>query len=112
MVLLFVSYLFGNIAAINNADNSYIFIYGGFIFLSIYACTELMDRNQYAVIWEVIRGGFGIYLIYQQEDWFGASVMIPGIQYVLVGYFILSMLIAGYFVLKHKREDRQQLSVA
>ena len=112
MVLLFVSYLFGNIAAINSADGAYIFVYGGFIFLSIYAYTELMDRNQYAVIWEVIRSGFGIYLIYQQGDWFGASAMIPGIQYILIGYFILSMIIAGYFVIKHKREDRQQLSVA
>jgi hypothetical protein len=71
-----------------------------------------MDRNQYAAIWEVIRSGFGIYLIYLQGDWFGASAMIPGIQYILIGYFILSMIVAGYFVIKHKREDRQQLSVA
>ncbi|MEI9910933.1 MAG: hypothetical protein WDO71_15435 [Bacteroidota bacterium] len=32
MILLFVSYLFGNIAVINQLDKSYIFWYGGFIF--------------------------------------------------------------------------------
>lgn len=112
MILLFVSYLFGNIAAINQLDSSYIFIYGGFVFLSIYACTELMDRNQYAVIWEVIRSGLGILLIYQQGDWFGASSRIPGIQYVLTGYFMLSTIITAYFVIKHRKEDQQQLSIA
>ncbi|HET9431192.1 MAG TPA: sterol desaturase family protein, partial [Chitinophagaceae bacterium] len=33
MILIFTSYLFGNIAPINNLDPSYIFLYGGFIFL-------------------------------------------------------------------------------
>ena len=51
MILLFISYLFGSIAVINHLDSSYIFIYGGFVFISIYAVTELMDRNQFDIIW-------------------------------------------------------------
>jgi alkylglycerol monooxygenase len=105
MMLLFVSYLFGNIAAINQLDSSYIFIYGGFIFLSIYAFTELMDRNQYAIAWEILRCAFGIYLIYQQGDWFGANILIPGVSYALIAYFILSTIITGWFVYIHYKED-------
>jgi len=112
LILLFISYLFGNIALINKLDGNYIFIYGGFVFLSIYALTELMDRNQFAIIWEAARGGFGIFLIYQQGDWFGASNMIPGIQYILTGYFIISIIVTAYFVIRHRKEDQQQLSIA
>lgn len=107
MMLLFVSYLFGNIAVINQLHSSYIFIYGGFIFLSIYAFTELMDRNQYAIAWEALRCAFGIYLIYQQGDWFGVNTFIPNHSYTLIVYFILSTIITGWFVYRHYKEDRQ-----
>ena len=42
LLLLFVSYLFGNIALVGKPG---IFIYGAFIFLYVYAFTELMDKN-------------------------------------------------------------------
>ena len=106
MILLFTSYFFANIAVINNLDSSYIYIYGGFIFLSVYAFTDLMDRSQYAFLWEALRSSMGIYLIYQQGDWFGASLQIGGIQYMLAGYFIISVIASFYFVIKHKKEDQ------
>lgn len=107
MILLFVSYLFGNIAIINQLDSINIFTYSGFIFLSVYSLTELMDRNQYAIVWEILRSGFGIFFIYQQGDWFGASQTMQGTQYVLTGYFILSILVTTYFAIKHRKEDHQ-----
>jgi alkylglycerol monooxygenase len=113
MILLFISYLFGNIAVINGLDRGYIYAYGGFAFLSIYAYTELMDRNQYAIVWEIARGALGIWFIYQQGDWFGASsVLLPAIKYILTGYFIASIFVTAYFVIRHHREDQQQLSIA
>lgn len=105
MTLFLVSYLFGNIAAINKLDDSYIYIYGGFIFLGVYAFTELMDRNPYALVWEAIRSVLGLTLIYRQGDWFGAAVFLPGVQYVVAGYFILSLLVTVYFAVRHYRED-------
>jgi hypothetical protein len=107
MILLFVSYLFGNIAIINKLDSINIFTYAGFIFLSVYSLTELMDRNQYAIVWEILRSGLGIFFIYQQGDWFGASQKMQGTQYVLTGYFILSILVTTYFAIKHRKEDHQ-----
>ena len=105
MVLFFVSYFFGNIALINSLDKTYIFWYGGFIFLTIYALTDLMDRNQSAIISEVIRSGLGLYFLYAQDDWFGANSYLSSVNYILGAYFVFSILITAWLVIKHKRED-------
>jgi alkylglycerol monooxygenase len=110
--LLFISYLFGSIGRFNAIDSNYIYIYGGFAFLTIYAFTELMDRNPYALVWEIAKCIVGIGIIYWQEDWFEASLYITNAQYVLAGYFILSVIVTAWFVMKHKKEDQQQLSIA
>ena len=107
MILLFVSYLFGNIALINQLDKSYIFWYGGFIFLSVYSLTDLMDRNRSAIIWEIIRSGFGIAILIQQDDWFGASNYSPVIKYVLGAYFILSVIATGWFAYSINKENNR-----
>ena len=103
-ILLSISYLFGNIAYINSLDGSYIYWYGGFVFLSVYALTDLMDRNKYAIIWEVLRSGLGLYFIYSQNDWFGASQWAD-VRYSLTAYFIFSLAISGWFAYKHMKED-------
>jgi sterol desaturase/sphingolipid hydroxylase (fatty acid hydroxylase superfamily) len=107
MLLLFISYMFGNIALINSLDKSYIFWYGGFIFLSVYSLTDLMDRNQSAVIWEIIRSGLGLSFLYLQNDWFGAGIYSQMATYFLVAYFIISIAVTGWFVMKHRKEDQQ-----
>lgn len=106
MILFFTSFMFGNIGLINRIDASYIFWYGGFIFLSVYALTDLMDRNTSAAIWEFLRSGLGIFFIYEQKDWFGASTYFPAASYLLAGYFILSIVVTGFFVVIHRREDQ------
>lgn len=105
MILGFVSYLFGNIALIKELGPDNIFWYGGFIFLSVYALTDLMDRNASAMIVEIVRSGFGLYFIYTQDDWFGASTYLATLKYILGAYFIFSILVTGWFVLKHRKED-------
>ena len=105
MILLFVSYFFGNIATINQLNHSYIFWYGGFIFLCVYSLTELMDRNQYAIVSEAIRSGLGLTFLFLQDDWFGAAGYLSSATYILGAYFILSILVTGWFVLKHRKKD-------
>jgi alkylglycerol monooxygenase len=111
MILLFTSYLFGNIALLNSIDKSYIIWYGVFLFLCVYALTDVMDRNQYAIIGELLKSGLGLYFLYQQDDWFGASTYLLSIKYILAAYFFLSLIVSGWFVMKHKKED-QQLKLA
>jgi alkylglycerol monooxygenase len=105
MILIFVSYLFGNIAYINDLSSGYIYWYGAFVFLTIYALTELMDRNRYAIVWEALRCGLGLYFIYSQGNWFGASRWLVEIKVLLAIYFIISLVVTGYVVMAHKRED-------
>jgi hypothetical protein len=111
MLLLFVSYLFGNIALINSLNTSYIFWYGAFIFLSVYSLTDLMDRNSSAIYFEIIRSGLGLYILFQQGDWFGAGEYFSAIKYVLAAYFILSILITGWLVIKHRKEDELKIAI-
>lgn len=107
MTLLFISYLFGNIASINALNAYYIYIYGLFIFLSVYAYTDLMDRNKYAIVWEVIKNSLGIAIILQTGDWFGADALSPVLKYIIGAYFILSTMVTLWFVMKHAKEDER-----
>lgn len=107
-LLLFLSYLFGNIAKIGNPN---MFIYGAFIFITVYALTDLMDKNFSAIFWEGIRGALGIYIIFQQGDWFGASKLVAFINPVLIFYFLLSFTITVFFALQ-QRGKQGQLTVS
>lgn len=102
--LLFISYFFYSIAAIGSPN---IFIYGAFVILTVYAYTDLLDRNFYAIVWEGIRCAFGIYLIYDLGDWFGLSKSFAMANQFLIAYFALSFLVTVRFALKHKQEDKQ-----
>jgi alkylglycerol monooxygenase len=102
MLLLLVSYLFGNIAVIGNPG---IFIYGGFIFLFVYAFTELMDGNRYAYIWGLINAAAGIAVLFYTGDWFGVSALYPLIKYVVLIYFLVSAAMSLWF--SYNRSDEK-----
>ena len=68
ITLLMISYFFGNIAAINNINPCFIYIYGAFVFLTVYAYTELMDLNPFALFWEGLKNSIGIAIIYKYGD--------------------------------------------
>lgn len=102
--LLFISWLFGNIAKIGSPG---MFWYGGFVFLLIYAMTDLMDRNKSAIGWELAKNVLGLSILYQQQDWFGAGAVFPFIVPLLVVYFIGSTGIVAWFVYRNAQEDQQ-----
>ncbi len=109
LILLFVSYMFGNIALINKLDKSYIFLYGGFIFLFVYALTDLMDGSKYAVVWELLKAIMGIGIIYYLGDWFGANTFFRWANYLLISYFALSVMVTAWFVYDNEKEKNQLL---
>ena len=100
----FIFYLLGHIADIGVPG---IFLYGGFMGLSVYALTDLMDRNRSALIFEVLKNYLGLTILYRQQDWFQASGSIPGIQLTLTIYFILASVITAWFVYAHWIADQQ-----
>ena len=108
ILLLLVSYLFGNIASVGIP---LIFLYGAFVFLFVYAFTELMDGSKYTVFWEVVKNITGIAIIFIFGDWFGADKLSPVISYVLLEYFGLSTFVA-IWVLQKNKAGKEKLPVA
>lgn len=92
ILLLLLTYFFSNIAAIGSPA---IFMYGAFIFMMVYATTELMDGNPYAAIYELIKNIYGAALIGYYQDWFGISGFLPWALPVIVAYLFASNIVTG-----------------
>jgi alkylglycerol monooxygenase len=87
-LLMFVSYLFGNIAKIGSPN---MFFYGAFIFLFVYALTELMDGSRWALLFEGLKCIVGFAIIFFTKSWFGADQLFPFSTHLLIGYFLVSL---------------------
>jgi len=109
ILLLLVSYLFGNIAGIGSPG---IYIYGAFIFLFVYAFSELMDGSRYAMIWEILKATFGISILYYTGDWFGISTWHSLLKYALLIYLILSVAISCWFSYRDASGQKNKISLA
>lgn len=108
ILLLTTSYLFANIATIGSPG---IFVYGLFIFLTVYAYSELMDRIRYALLWEIIKNILGCYIIYKTGDWFSSSPFVTWMNYAIIAWFILSTLVTSWFVLiEFKSEEHSSMA--
>lgn len=82
------------------------FVYGGFIVASVYAYTELMDRNPRAWIYELIKSAMGLAIIFWLGDWFGAGSNVGAWMTLVVGgYLVLSVVVTCYFVLTDEKQS-------
>jgi sterol desaturase/sphingolipid hydroxylase (fatty acid hydroxylase superfamily) len=90
-----VSYLYLSIAQMELQN---IFIYGTFIFISVYSYTELMDTNNYSLFWESVRFVFGIGIISYFGNWFNIDANIPFGTQIVISYLAISLGINIYFV--------------
>lgn len=108
ITLVFIGYLFNNIATIGLPK---IFIYGFFIFITVYSYTELMDMNKYAILWETIRLFFGIAVIFYFGDWFGLNSILPSGNYVVLSYFIISFLLNFYFMQFQFKNNKASIQI-
>jgi alkylglycerol monooxygenase len=99
-LLLFVSYLFAHIAKIGSPG---IFLYGGFIFLFIYAMTELMDRSTTAWVWESFKAVLGGTLIWTNDGWYQAERYVAAASILISGYLVMSLLSSILFTLRFRQ---------
>lgn len=102
ITLLLITYLFDSIAKIGLPN---IFLYGTFIYITIYSYTELMDTRKFSVFWESLRFIMGIAIIYWFGDWFGLNQIIPFANYIMIIYLVLSLFISVYFVKMNFEKD-------
>jgi len=104
ILLISTSYLFANIASIGSPG---IFVYGLFIFLSVYSFTELMDRNRFAFLWELIKNVLGFFIINTRGGWFSASPSIARFNIPILSWLLLSTFITAWFVfIEFKKEKK------
>ena len=101
ILLLFISYLFANLAEIGAPG---MFYYGGFVFLTVYSYSELLDKNPKAFIYELICSLYGLFLLYLSPDWFGAGVYFEQLPVMLMIYFFLSPVLSAFFSLNILRK--------
>jgi sterol desaturase/sphingolipid hydroxylase (fatty acid hydroxylase superfamily) len=90
-----VSYLYLSIAQMELQN---IFIYGTFIFISVYSYTELMDTNNFSLFWETVRLAFGIGIIIYLGNWFNIDASIPFGTQIVISYLVISLGVNIYFV--------------
>lgn len=106
VLLGFLSYFLGNIAYINELNALFIYEYGFFIFVFVYALTDLMDKNRSAIFWEILKAVTAFYFIYSQSDWFGLSKIFAHPVLLMSGYFIFSGFVTIYISIKNARDEK------
>lgn len=91
--------VFHVLAAFVSFDYSEVLIYALFLMISIFAYTSLMDKSRLALWAEGIKFliGMGLF-IYQDASWFGLESLLPGLNYVMLGYLLLSFSMSFYLL--------------
>lgn len=107
ITLLFVTYLFDNIAKIGLPN---IFIYGMFILVTIYSYTELMDKSRFSIFWEGLRFVIAVGIIAYYGDWFGLNHTFSMSNYIILSYLSISFLITIYFVTIDFKTNQNQIN--
>jgi hypothetical protein len=110
VLLLMLTYFFGNIATIGMPS---IFYYGAFVFMMVYAYTELMDGNPLSGIYELLKNLFGAGIIIYSGDWFGISSKYPWALSIIVAYLFGSTLVTGYLAWQqYKNRTETEAAIA
>jgi sterol desaturase/sphingolipid hydroxylase (fatty acid hydroxylase superfamily) len=105
MLVFYVFYMFGNIAIIGIPA---IFIYGAFVFLTVYAYTELMDKNSKSWIWESLKSIAGLAIILSTGDWFGLNNSVPFGSFMLMIILVVSPFVVIWFCKTEIQEVQNQ----
>jgi alkylglycerol monooxygenase len=88
-------YFFANLSYIGTPV---IFLYGAFIFISVFAYTEMMDGNPNARYYEAVKSAFGLYLLLiAGGDWFGVNEQWGAWYSWIVGVFLVASPLAGWY---------------
>ncbi|MDI9356392.1 MAG: sterol desaturase family protein [Chitinophagaceae bacterium] len=100
--IFFILYFFSCIGSINIIQ---MYGYGLFIFLHIYAYTELMDDKKDAILFEILKSMYGLFLFYYYDSWFGLFAISNIAAMSVLFYFIISPIFVLYFYFQlHQKE--------
>ena len=91
LLLMYMLYNYGGIGLQG------LLLFGSFIFVGIFGYTTLMDRREYAVWIEVIRGLSGLLIIGITGDWFGIDAYFSFGSLGVALYFLITVVAGIYF---------------
>jgi alkylglycerol monooxygenase len=99
----FLMFFFSRIGTLSAGE---MLTYGLFLFLSVYAYTELMSKNPLSLWQELAKNALGVFMFVQHGDWFGLSEISPIINYAVMGYFFIATALTAYFVMSEMRDSK------
>jgi len=100
-------YLFNQLGDFKFID---ILLGGGFLGISIFSFTTLMDRNPLAVFTELLKLIVGFSLVYRLNGWFNIDNYLAGKGTTLIcAYFIVALLATIYFTYFEASDVRKEL---
>lgn len=94
-VFFFCLFFFSHLREIGSPA---IFYYGLYVFLAVYAYTELMDGKRSAIYWEVLKTITGFVLLYGMGGIALLHNLQPGLEYAVMAYLILAVTVVLWFV--------------
>lgn len=95
VTFIFLMILFKAVPDVSYFD---LLLYGIFLFLNVYAYTELMDLNPNAFWHELLKNAFGLALFVRNDGWYWLRDQSTQLNYLVVVYFLMATLITGFFV--------------
>ena len=99
----FLMFFFSRIGSLSVGE---MLIYGLYLFLSVYAYTELMSKNPLSLWQELAKNALGVFMFVQHGDWFGLSEISPMLNYALIGYFFFATALTAYFVMSEMQRSK------
>lgn len=84
-------------------------MYGALLFISVYGYSSLMDREKFAPWIEYFRSVFGLIFIYVTGDWFGMTQHFSWGIFLVILYFLGTILGSIYFTYLEKDRLQQPL---
>ncbi|EIM75138.1 fatty acid hydroxylase, partial [Nitritalea halalkaliphila LW7] len=75
-----------------------VLLYGGFLMLSVFAYTTLMDRARFALWADGLRLLAALGIFFRMGSWFHLDQFFPGASYLILTYFALSPVISWYLL--------------
>lgn len=107
-LLALLIYFFGHLGQMRPTE---MFIYGAYIFVYIYAFTDLMDTNKSAMMCYTIQLIFCINIFVSQNDWFGAAQNVHAIFPFMVLLFNIVSFVAAIIFNKQQQQLKTKLVV-
>ena len=98
---------------IDKITHSEILLYGGFLLVSIFAYTSVMDKKSYGVVAMIIQAAIGIAIISGTGDWFGMAGVWRSGSTAMIIYLILSAVTGLIFHFNefNRKEERESIEV-